>query len=320
VRAPDFWRRRTITSALLWPFGLAYDLAGRARQALVTPWQAPVPVLCVGNLVAGGAGKTPVALALGAHFRGRGRAVHFLTRGYRGRLAGPVRVDPATHGSRDVGDEPLLLAAMAPTWVARDRRRGAEAAAAAGAELLVMDDGLQNPAIAKTFSLLVIDGGYGFGNGRVMPSGPLREAIDRGLGRVQAAVLVGDDRTGVTKRLPEALPVLRARLMPDPAALALAGKPVVAFAGIGRPEKFFETLVEMGCTLVEALPYPDHHDFSPEDVMLACEIAAAKGAVVVTTMKDYVRLPSDARAMVQPVPVSLEWEDPAALARLLAAF
>jgi tetraacyldisaccharide 4'-kinase len=320
VRAPDFWRRRTPTSALLWPLGLAYDLAGRVREFLAAPWQAPIPVLCVGNLVAGGAGKTPVALALGAFFRERGRAVHFLTRGYGGRLSGPVRVELAQHSSRDVGDEPLLLAAIAPTWVARDRRRGAEAAVAAGAELIVMDDGLQNPSIYKLFSFAVIDGGYGFGNGRVIPSGPLREPVARGLKRVQAAVLIGDDRTGVAARLPKTLPVLGARLIPDDAAMTLAGKAVVAFAGIGRPEKFFETLVEMGCKLVEGLPFPDHHDYSPEDVMLACEIAAEHKAVPVTTMKDYVRLPRDARTMVTPVAVTLEWEDPAALERLLAAF
>jgi tetraacyldisaccharide 4'-kinase len=320
VRAPDFWRRRTPTSALLWPFGLAFDLGGRIRQALATPWQAPIPVICVGNLVAGGAGKTPVALALGAYFHERRRAAHFLTRGYGGRLSGPVRVDPAIHDSHDVGDEPLLLAAVAPTWVARDRRRGAEAAAAAGAEILILDDGLQNPSIAKNFSFLVIDGGYGFGNGRVIPSGPLREPIDRGLKRVQAAVVIGDDRAGVRARLPRSLPLLAARLVPDPAAMALAGRKVVAFAGIGRPEKFFETLVAMGCILVEGLPFPDHHDYRPEDVMLACDLAAANGAVTVTTMKDYVRLPRDARAMVQPVPVTLEWENPAALAQLLSGF
>lgn len=318
VRAPDFWRRRTPTSALLWPFGLAFDLGGRLREALVEPWRAPVPVLCVGNLVAGGAGKTPAALALGAWFGARGRHAHFLTRGYRGRLAGPVQVDAARHDFRDVGDEPLLLAAVAPTWVARDRRAGAEAAAAAGAELIVMDDGLQNPSIAKTFSFLVVDGGYGFGNGRVIPSGPLREPIGRGLARVQAAIVIGDDRTAARKRLPAALPVLGARLVPDAAALALAGKPVVAFAGIGRPEKFFETLVEMGCALVEGIPFPDHHVYRPEDVMLACDMAAAKGAVPVTTAKDYVRLPPDARAMVTPIGVTLEWEDPAALEELLA--
>jgi tetraacyldisaccharide 4'-kinase len=317
VRAPDFWRRRTPTSALLWPLGLAYALAGRVREALVAPWTAPVPVVCVGNLVAGGAGKTPVALALGAFFRARGQAVHFLTRGYGGRLAGPVRVDPAVHDSRAVGDEPLLLAAMAPTWVSRDRRRGAEAAVAAGAKVIVMDDGLQNPAIAKTFSFVVIDGGYGFGNGRVIPSGPLRESIARGLGRAQAAVVVGEDRMGVQAHLPRTLPLLAARLVPDPVAMDLAGKTVVGFAGIGRPEKFFETLVEMGCVLAEGVPFPDHHAYRPEDVMLVCELAAAKGAVAVTTMKDYVRLPADARAMVRPVPVVLEWENPGALERLL---
>ena len=203
MRAPDFWRRRTVTPFLLLPVGWFFSRIGALRQALVRPWRAPVPVLCVGNLVAGGAGKTPLALALGDRLQQNGVTVHFLTRGYGGREAGPLQVDPTRHGFREVGDEALLLARLAPTWVARDRRLGAEAAAKAGAGVLVMDDGFQNPSIEKDLSIIAIDGGYGFGNGLVMPAGPLREPLARGFARADAAVVIGRDRGGAASRIPK---------------------------------------------------------------------------------------------------------------------
>jgi tetraacyldisaccharide 4'-kinase len=319
LRAPEFWRRRTVTPFTLLPLAAGYSLAGRLRRSLVKPWRADIPVVCAGNLVAGGAGKTPLAMALASWFGGKGRAVHFLTRGYRGRERGPLRVDPASHSFRDVGDEALLLAGVAPTWVARDRRAGARAAQAAGAEIIVMDDGFQNPGLHKDLSLIAIDGGYGFGNGLVLPAGPLREPLAAGFARAQGAVMIGEDREEAAEKLPPGLPVLEARLLPGPEAEELAGKPLVAFAGIGRPDKFFESLRALGCELLDAVPYPDHHVYKPDEIMWLVEMAATTGAKPVTTLKDYVRLPEEARAMVETLSVTLEWADEAALDKLLSA-
>ena len=254
--APDFWRRKGgPLGAVLAPLGWGYGLATRLRLAMANPFKASVPVLCVGNLVAGGAGKTPVALNLGKRLMDQGRKVHFLSRGYGGSQTGPLRVDPDSHRAVDVGDEALLLAAAAPTWISRDRALGARAATD-GADVIIMDDGFQNPSVVKDLSLLVVDGGFGFGNGRVIPAGPLREPVETGLGRASAVVLIGEDARGVEERIAMARarigkspPVLGARHAPGTNAGEIAGRPVVAFAGIGRPEKFFATLEEIGCPL-----------------------------------------------------------------------
>jgi tetraacyldisaccharide 4'-kinase len=273
-------------------------------------------VICVGNLVAGGAGKTPVALALAELLKARGVGVHILTRGYGGRLPGPLRVELEVHDAGDVGDEALLLAACAPTWVARDRLAGARAAAAAGAAALVLDDGFQNPALAKDLSVLVIDGTYGLGNGRVMPAGPLREAPGRALARADAVVLIGEDRAGIETWL-GGRPLLRAELVPAPDAPDLAGQRVLAFAGIGRPEKVFATLEACGAELVERRAFPDHHPYGRSELDALIARAAALDARPVTTEKDAARLPADLRAAVAVLPVVLRWGDPAAAARLL---
>ena len=319
MRAPEFWHRReSVLAAVLAPLGELYGTAGRLRARFTHPARLARPVVCVGNLTAGGAGKTPVALALAKAFRRHGTAPHFLTRGYGGSMAGPLRVDPARHGFREVGDEALLLAAEAPCWVARDRAAGGRLAVEAGADLVIMDDGLQNPSLAKDLSLLVIDGGYGLGNGRVMPAGPLREPLADALLRVGAVVLVGADAGGVASRLEPHLPLLKAELVPDARARELAGKKVLAFAGIGRPAKFFATLEALGCRVASARSFADHHAYSPDDIMRLVEAASAAGAELVTTEKDLVRFPPEARRMAQAVRVELAWQNPAALAELLA--
>jgi tetraacyldisaccharide 4'-kinase len=318
MRAPEFWHHpESPTAALLSPLGALYDAAGRLRASLTHPTKLARPVICVGNLTAGGAGKTPVALAIAAWLKTRGHEPHFLTRGYGGRLTGPFRVDPERHSFRDAGDEPHLLAEAAPTWVAPDRRKGAAMAIAEGAELIIMDDGLQNPTLAKDLGLLVLDGGYGFGNGRVIPAGPLRETIAHGLARAQAAVVVGADEHQLGEALAARLPVLAARLEPDHAARALAGKRVLAFAGIGRPGKFSETLAALGAILIRFEAFPDHHPYEADEIMQLVEEAAACGAELVTTAKDRVRLPPEARPMVTTVRVRLVWDDEAQLERLL---
>ncbi|MCH7544632.1 MAG: tetraacyldisaccharide 4'-kinase [Proteobacteria bacterium] len=326
MRAPEFWRGDGgVWPALLAPLAHAYGAAGAARHALTEPVKASVPVICVGNLVTGGAGKTPVALALGAYLKALGKEVHFLTRGYGGSERGPVRVDPGRHGVAEIGDEALLLAARAPTWVARNRVGGAEAAAEDGAGIVVMDDGFQNPSLAKDVSLLVVDGGFGFGNGRVIPAGPLREPVETGLGRASAVVLIGEDSSGVEERIAMARarlgrtpPVLGARLAPGANAGEIAGRPVVAFAGIGRPEKFFATLEEIGCPLSATHAFDDHHLYTSDEVMAICEQARELDALPVTTGKDYVRLPEAARPMVKVLGVELQWSDEAALGAVLA--
>jgi tetraacyldisaccharide 4'-kinase len=318
VKAPGFWDRPPgLAAALLTPAAWLWTAVGR-RQMRQAGWTAPVPVICVGNLTAGGAGKTPVTLALQLWLQQRGIAAHVLSRGYGGTEAGPLAVDPTRHRAGQVGDEPLLLAAAGPTWVARDRRQGAQAAVAAGAQALLLDDGFQSPALVKSLSLLVVDGGVGFGNGRVIPAGPLREPVAGGLARAGGVILIGEDRTGVMRHLPTTMPQLQARLRPDPAmADRLRGRAILGFAGIGRPQKFFDSLTECGAILCESVSFADHHPYTETEVTALLDRAKALNAVPVTTAKDSVRLPPALRDQVTVLPVSLAWADPAALSALL---
>ncbi|MDE0391182.1 MAG: tetraacyldisaccharide 4'-kinase [Rhodospirillales bacterium] len=321
MRAPAFWaaERGGIAASALTPLAWLYRLGARRRAALAQPVEAGVPVICVGNFTAGGAGKTPTVLALAALLAEEGIRPHILTRGYGGSEAGPLRVDPARHDADAVGDEALLLARTAPTWLSRDRAAGAAAAAAAGAPILLMDDGMQTPTLVKNLCLAVIDGGAGFGNGCVLPAGPLREPLARGLSRAHALVLVGDDRRGALAALgAHDLPVIEADLVPGEEVRALCERPVVAFAGIGRPEKFFETLEESGCTVIARYAFADHHRYKPGEIAAIVDEAKERDAQPVTTEKDHVRLPPEARAMVRTLPVTLAWRDPAAPRRLLA--
>ncbi len=318
MRAPEFWERRGILSGLLQPLAAAHALAGIARRLLIPAWRAAVPVVCVGNLVAGGAGKTPVVISLADLLTGQGRLPHILSSGYGGALHGPLRVDPSRHDAADVGDEALLLARAAPTWVARDRAAGARHAIAAGAELLVLDDGFQNPSLAKDLSFIVVDGGYGFGNGRLIPAGPLRESISSGLARAQAAILIGADTSGAAARLNGFVPILRARLVAQ-GAEDLVGRPVFAFAGIGRPAKFRATLTELGARIVGAQDFPDHHPYREAELRRILALANAAGALPVTTAKDWVRLPQAFRPEIRAVEVTLDWAQTAPLIELLAA-
>ena len=321
MRAPDFWHGPPgLAAGLLAPFAAAWQTATLARRWLTQPYGAAVPVLCVGNLVAGGSGKTPVALALAAHLVSRGIGVHFVTRGYGGRLGGPVRVDPASHDAAAVGDEALLLAAQAACWVARDRVHGVRAAVAAGAQIVVLDDGFQNPGIAKTLSFLVVDAAYGFGNGRVIPAGPLRESRARGLARAHAVVLLGADaQLGCLEPLGigQTLPVLHAALRPV-AGERLGRRRLLAFAGIGRPEKFFSTLRELGAELVGTRSFPDHHPYRAGEIGRLLRAAERAEARLVTTAKDIVRVPPQMRTPIEVLEVEIRWRDSAALAEVLS--
>ncbi len=321
MRAPDFWyREESLSGELLAPLGIAYDLAGRLRRAVARPLRLDLPVACVGNLVAGGAGKTPVTLDLARRLTARQAAPHILSRGYGGSAAGPLAVDPKGHEAAEVGDEPLLLARAAPTWVARDRAAGGRAAQEAGAGCLLLDDGFQNPGLAKDLSIVVVDAEVGFGNGFLLPAGPLRERVTRGLARADAVVLLGEDRRGLSPQIPSGLPLLRARLVPGPGAAALSGRRLVAFAGIGRPAKFFDSLRALGAELVAEHAFDDHHPFTAEEVERLIDEAGAAEAIAVTTEKDDVRLPGHLRARVEILPVRLEWSDERPLDALLESF
>ncbi|NKC32271.1 tetraacyldisaccharide 4'-kinase [Falsiroseomonas selenitidurans] len=317
MRAPGFWAGGGgVMPLLLSPISALYAQA-TARRMAQQGWQAPVPVICCGNATAGGAGKTTVALDLGRRLADRGVAAHFLTRGYGGTVKGTARVDPATHDSTMVGDEALLLAEVRPTWVSADRAAGARAAVAANAQAIVMDDGLQNPGLAKDLSLLVIDGGYGFGNGRIIPAGPLREPVGAAAARSHVAVLIGEDETGALAQLPPGLPVLRARLRPGPEAAILAGQPVFAFCGIANPRKFFGTLAEAGAVLAGRESFHDHYPYDAGDMQDLLAKADSLRALPVTTKKDFVRIPPAFRSRVTVVTVALEWAESAQIESLL---
>lgn len=318
MRAPSFWEHDGLAAHLLsplsalWRFGLDYRTTG------IESFRAAVPVICVGNAVVGGAGKTPVVLDLARRLTQAGRAPHILTRGYGGSESGPLRVAAQTHTAARVGDEALLLAQAAPCWVARWRPKGAETAAKAGADVLIMDDGYQNQTLAKDMSLLVVDGAYGFGNGRLMPAGPCREPPDRAIARADAVIVIGEDRRRVADSA-RGRPVLQARMVPTADSADLAGRRVVAFAGIGRPEKFFATLTDaVGATIVAEEPFSDHHPFTDQEILDVIDEARTLGAVPVTTAKDWVRIPQALRSQVRVVAITLDWRDPSQLDRLLA--
>jgi tetraacyldisaccharide 4'-kinase len=317
MRAPNFWRAggNRVLAALLSPAAAIVAVA-TARRVAKPGWRAPVPVICCGNLTVGGAGKTTLAIDLASRLLAQNRRVHILLRGYGGSSRGVRRVGPDDPASL-VGDEARLLAAIAPTWIGGDRAASARAAITAGAEGLVMDDGLQNPTLEKTFSCLVIDGPYGFGNGRVMPAGPLREPIATGAARANAAILIGPDETNSVRQLPPSLPVLRAMLVPDATIGKFVGQRVLAFAGIATPEKFFRGLEAAGVILAQRRPFPDHHPFTRHELAAIVADAKKQNATAVTTPKDAARIKS--LAGIEVVGVQLEWHDPAALDALLAS-
>jgi tetraacyldisaccharide 4'-kinase len=324
MREPAFWyRERGLASTLLAPAGWLYANGTARRLDQTTPTRLDVPVICVGNINVGGTGKTPTVIALIEKLTARGLVSHIVSRGYGGSEVGPLRVIEAQHKASQVGDEPLLLSAFAPVWVARDRLAGARAAVDAGADIVVLDDGFQNPALHKDLSLIVVDAHRGFGNGCVLPSGPLREPVDIGLARADAVLSIGSE--AAQKRFSERwaqniqVPHLRGHLAPLPTGMEWDGLRVLAFAGIGHPEKFFATLRDLGADIARMEALQDHQPLSDALMMRLSAEAKAAGAQLVTTEKDAVRLPKAYRAEVLTLPVRLSVADDPKLDHLLDA-
>lgn len=324
MRAPAFWwkARPSFMALLLRPISLIYGtIAGRRmRQHGV---RAELPVICIGNFTAGGAGKTPTALAIAEMLDEMGESPAFLSRGYEGRLRGPVQVEPH-HTASDVGDEPILLSGMAPAIVSRERPAGAKLASEIGATVLIMDDGLQNPSIRKDCSFAVVDGAVGTGNGLVLPSGPLRAPLEAQWPAIDAVLIIGGGAGGeqvAAEARARGKRVFTGQLVPDQAlADALHGKRVLAFAGIGRPEKFFRTLRECGAIVEVAHSFPDHHPYNAGDIARMRQEAERKGLMAVTTEKDFVRITgvrSEPWAQLSVLPVRLRLDDEAGLRNLV---
>lgn len=328
MKAPAFWWREAgLASASLAQVAAIWGAVAAHRMARPGA-RATVPVVCVGNVTVGGSGKTPTAIKLAGLLREIGLSPAFLTRGYGGSLAGPIAVDPARHGSQEVGDEALLLARAAPTVVSRDRPAGAALAVAMGADVIVMDDGLQNPSLAKDLAIAVFDGAVGIGNGRVLPAGPLRAPMAAQWPRIGAVLVIGAGRPGeeiADDARRRGLPVMRASLAPSgEAEAAMAGRRVLAFAGIGRPAKFFETCRSLGMSVEAERSFPDHHPYRVEDVSALLDEAEARGLVPVTTEKDAVRLDALRAAeprlvLIRTVAIEIAFEDEESALSLLRA-
>lgn len=324
MREPRFWSRDVdpksreaapLLRVLFTPLAWVYAAVTRRRIRKADPLEVSAAVICVGNLTAGGVGKSPVVLALRKHLTERyGARVASLSRGYKGRLKGPLKVDHHAHTARDVGDEPLMLAATGEAWIGVDRATAGKAMSDAGVDIILMDDGHQNPGLAKDLTIIVVDAAAGFGNGYVIPKGPLREPVTEGLDRADAIIVMGDGNMPAIlddANVPIFHGLLKAQTVP-------AEQPYVAFAGIGRPEKFFDTLDGLSVDLRDSVPFPDHHRYSDGDMRYLRRLAKDHSAHLITTEKDYARLSAEMRVDIDTLPVAVQFDRPIELDNLLA--
>lgn len=324
MRSPRFWDRDVdpksregapVTRLLLTPLAAIYAEVTARRIRNATSLKLGIPVICVGNLTAGGSGKSPVVAAIRQHLGSlpRGIRAASLSRGYGGKLQGPLRVDPETHDASQVGDEALMLSQSGEAWIGADRAAAGKAMEADGVDVIIMDDGFQNPGLDKSLAIIVVDSAAGFGNGHVIPKGPLREPVESGLARANAIILMGDGNPPAGIDGFEG-PVMRASIRP-----VSAPPPgiYVAFAGIGRPEKFFDTLKACGTPPVDAVPFGDHRVYTDRDLRYLRALAADHNAQLITTEKDLARLSPEQRRGIVTLPVTAQFEGAGDLAKLL---
>lgn len=312
MKTPTHWKNKNFASFLLWPLGCLYGLATALRIALIHPKKVDAKVICVGNLTAGGTGKTPVSIALAKLLIEHNRTPFFVTRGYGGTLQ-DILVNLSEHQACEVGDEPLLLARQAPVIVNRKRVDGARKAVSLGADTVIMDDGFQNPALHKDISFLVIDGEAGFGNGFCIPAGPLREFTSRGLRRAQGVIIVGEDKHNLAAKLN--IPVFRAHI--TPICPQLNNSRTIAFAGIGRPQKFYQSLQSCGFEIIKTFDFPDHHFYQENELKQIMEEAQSCKAEIFTTSKDYVKIPAHLRSHFNVLEIEIAWDTPEQLAQFI---
>ncbi len=314
MQQPGFWKSKSLPGIILLPIALIYFCIFQLRQIFTKPYKSDMIVICIGNITVGGTGKTPIAIAIAKMLISDGKKIAFLSRGYKGKLTGPVVVNPEIHTAEDVGDEPLLLSRVATAIISKNRISGLKLAKDAGAEIVILDDGLQNPTIQKDISFLVIDGGLGFGNSFVLPSGPLRETICSAKKRITATIIIGKDKHNIMSKLKE-FPVFKGEIIPSQNIPEKCQ--VVAFAGIGNPGKFFQTLQDSGFDLKEALSFSDHHNYNNADMEFLFSIAKKHGARLITTEKDFVRLDKKYSNDIITFPIEIKFDNTSGIKTIL---
>ena len=305
MKTPKHWNNINFVSMILYPLGLLYGLATKLRIKYNKSKKVSIPVICIGNLTAGGTGKTPVSISIASILQQQGFNPFFVSRGYGGKLKN-IQVDNNKHTAQQCGDEPLLLARQAPVIVNPDRFNGANTAINNGADIIIMDDGFQNPKLCKDLSFLVFDGSFGVGNELCIPAGPLRENINDGIKRAQAIIIIGEDKHNLQKRFN--LPCFLANI--KPLSQNIDNPNIIAFAGIGNPQKFYNSLKECGFNLLETYDFPDHHYYSETELQNLINLAQQQNALLYTTSKDFVKIPPQLQQHFKVLEISIEWQTP----------
>lgn len=313
MKTPKFWNNKGLISTLLLPIGWVYALITSIRMKVIKSNKVNVPVICIGNLTAGGTGKTPVALSIAEILQKHKYNPFFISRGYGGKLKS-VLVNSKIHLPEDVGDEPLLLSEQAKVIIDADRYKAAKIAVDMGADTIVMDDGYQNPYLRKNLSFIVIDGGFGLGNERTIPAGPLRENMQNGLKRADAIIIIGQDIKHIAKEI-DSLPVFEGKMKPT--IDTLKDQKVIAFAGIGRPQKFYDTLLSLDAKIVETIDFPDHHNYQKEELEKIIKKSKALNAKIFTTSKDFVKIPQNMRNHFNVLNIKIKWKNETAFTSFL---